>query len=216
MRKLILLLLFLPLFSFSQNDTIVFLNGERRIVNILKVDANEVTFKYLNEENQNSIKSKSLSKNSPAGNIFCTSYQELLKVGRFDDNGKKYSVTSNSTIDHIEHVIHKSSAKEFAKLESFVPFLATVGSSAPYIGLFGTVLGIIKSFQDIGTSGSASLATVAPGLAEALVATAVGLIAAIPATIAYNYFSVQIKKNCLELEHFAQDMLSVIKRYIIQ
>ncbi len=97
--------------------------------------------------------------------------------------------------DRVEGVIRRLEwvrTEEVHRLERGLSFLATIGSSAPFVGLFGTVVGIMNSFTDIGTSGSASLAVVAPGIAEALVATAVGLFAAIPAVIAYNYSSARL------------------------
>ena len=98
------------------------------------------------------------------------------------------------------------------ELESQVSFLATVGSTSPFIGLFGTVVGIMSSFEQIGSRGSASLATVAPGIAEALVATAAGLLAAIPAVIAYNYFSNRIRLMAVEMETFSSDFLNIARR----
>jgi biopolymer transport protein TolQ len=91
-------------------------------------------------------------------------------------------------------------------------FLATTGSTAPFIGLLGTVLGIMTSFQQIASAGSASLAVVAPGISEALFATAVGLFAALPATAAYNYFVGQVRRIEMELTSFSSDFLNVAKR----
>ena len=99
------------------------------------------------------------------------------------------------------------------ELGRLVPFLATVGSTSPFIGLFGTVIGIMKSFQDIGLKGSANLATVAPGIAEALIATAAGLAAAIPAVIAYNWFGSRIKVLGAEMENFSHDFMNIVRRH---
>ena len=114
----------------------------------------------------------------------------------------------------LEHVLRKASAAEMAELENMIPFLATVGSTSPFIGLFGTVVGIMASFQEIGAKGSASLATVAPGIAEALVATAAGLVAAIPAVIAYNYFSNRIRNFACEMDTFSNDFLNIVRRNV--
>lgn len=121
---------------------------------------------------------------------------------------------SQSTGDElsIQHALRKASAQQMSELESLVPFLATVGSTSPFIGLFGTVVGIMASFQEIGLKGSASLATVAPGIAEALVATAAGLVAAIPAVIAYNYFSNRIRVLAGDMDTFSNDFLNIIRR----
>jgi biopolymer transport protein TolQ len=132
---------------------------------------------------------------SPIAQVFRKGYQEL----RSDD------LT-------LEHTLRKASMAEMKELESQVSFLATVGSTSPFIGLFGTVVGIMSSFEQIGSKGSASLATVAPGIAEALVATAAGLLAAIPAVIAYNYFSNRIRLMAAEMETFCSDFLNIARR----
>jgi biopolymer transport protein TolQ len=98
------------------------------------------------------------------------------------------------------------------EMENKVPFLATTASSAPFIGLFGTVWGIMNSFRNIGAKGAANLATVAPGIAEALVATAIGLVAAIPAVMGYNYLSRRIRVISAEMETFTNDFLNIIRR----
>lgn len=95
--------------------------------------------------------------------------------------------------------------------ESYLPFLATTGNLTPFIGLLGTVLGIINAFREIGVQGSASIAAVAPGVAEALVATAAGLFAAIPAVIAYNYFLSRIRKMAFRVEAFTIEFLNTIE-----
>ena len=117
-----------------------------------------------------------------------------------------------SGIDNLQRALRKAIDLEIARLESRLIFLATVGSVGPFVGLFGTVWGIMSSFQKIGATGSASLAVVAPGIAEALIATGVGLAAAIPATIAYNLYVTRIKKQELELNNFASDFLNLAKR----
>jgi biopolymer transport protein TolQ len=120
-----------------------------------------------------------------------------------------------SGLDNITRAMKRSHTAEITHLESLVPFLATTGSTAPFIGLFGTVWGIMIAFQDIGKMGSANLATVAPGISEALIATATGLAAAIPAVIAYNYFNSKIKVLDAEMESFTSDFLNIIKRHFM-
>ena len=105
---------------------------------------------------------------------------------------------------------------QVTELEKLNPFLATTGATAPFIGLFGTVIGIIRAFHQIGLSGSANLATVAPGISEALIVTAAGLAAAIPAVIAYNYFLALIRRQKAEMESFSNDLLNIIKRHFFQ
>ena len=114
-----------------------------------------------------------------------------------------------SPLDRVESVIRRLDwvqTEEMHRLERGLAFLATTGSAAPFVGLFGTVVGIMNSFADIGTTGSASLAVVAPGIAEALVATAVGLFAAIPAVIAYNYISARLVHLGDRLEAFRSEL----------
>src|SRR5262249_5988175 len=101
---------------------------------------------------------------------------------------------------------------EVARMERFLPFVATTASSAPFIGLFGTVWGIMTSFQGIGAQGSANLAVVAPGISEALIATAAGLGAAIPAVMGYNFFVNRVKHWAVEMEGFALELLNVVGR----
>jgi biopolymer transport protein TolQ len=111
-----------------------------------------------------------------------------------------------------DRAMRRAAALEVAKLERYLPFLATTASACPFIGLFGTVVGVMNSFHGIGTQGSASLAVVAPGISEALVATAAGLGAAIPAVMGYNYFVNRVKHWATEMEGFSLDMLNVLSR----
>jgi biopolymer transport protein TolQ len=108
----------------------------------------------------------------------------------------------------IARAVKREVNAESKRLSSLIPFLATVGNTAPFIGLFGTVWGIMTSFHNIGTTQSASLAAVAPGISEALIATAAGLAAAIPAVIAYNYFTQQISIIDRDLEEFSPEFVS--------
>jgi len=111
--------------------------------------------------------------------------------------------------NEIKRLLRRYETLESVKLEKYLNFLATTGSTAPFIGLFGTVWGIMTSFHGIGSAGSASLAIVAPGIAEALIATAVGLVAAIPAVIAYNYYLSMSRKMIIEMEDFSEDLLEL-------
>ncbi len=145
---------------------------------------------------------------SPVANMFVNAYEELEKI-------QKSKTTTSQDADFLIRTLRKAITIQSNRLESMVSFLATIGSSAPFIGLFGTVWGIMNAFLNIGAKQSVSLATVAPGIAEALIATAIGLIAAIPAVIAYNYFSNIIKIQISEMENFQNDFLNIVKRYII-
>lgn len=117
-----------------------------------------------------------------------------------------------SNLGLVRRILKKTTALERARLESSTDFLATTGSIAPFIGLFGTVWGIMNAFQGIGASGSASLAVVAPGIAEALIATAMGLFAAIPAVIAYNNIISKIDNVVTEADSFSSDMLNILEK----
>ena len=137
----------------------------------------------------------------PVANIFQSAMVELIKT-----KSKSSSIQSN----RVSRVIEISADREIKLLEKHFTFLATVGSTAPFIGLFGTVWGIMNSFQSIAISRNTSLAIVAPGIAEALFATALGLLAAIPAVVAYNKFNNDSKKYSGRIENFSKRFISII------
>ena len=137
----------------------------------------------------------------PVANIFQTAMNELIKTK------SKSSVVQSARVSRILEI---SADKEIKLIEKHFTFLATVGSTAPFIGLFGTVWGIMNSFQSIAISRNTSLAIVAPGIAEALFATALGLLAAIPAVVAYNKFNSDSKKYSARIENFSFFFLSII------
>jgi len=137
----------------------------------------------------------------PMANIFKSAMTELIKT-----KSKSTAVQSN----RVSRVLEISADKEIKLIEKHFTFLATVGSTAPFIGLFGTVWGIMNSFQSIAISRNTSLAIVAPGIAEALFATALGLLAAIPAVVAYNKFNSDSKKYSGRIENFSKRFISII------
>lgn len=147
---------------------------------------------------------------SPLARVFRSGYQELADISqKKNDQGNK---DHDFGLEGVEHALRRAVVDELSGFEKLVPFLATVGATSPFIGLFGTVIGIMNSFHQIGASGSASLATVAPGIAESLVATAAGLLAAIPAVMAYNYFTSRIRAMSTELDTFASDFINIVRR----
>ncbi|MES2855426.1 MAG: MotA/TolQ/ExbB proton channel family protein [Bdellovibrionota bacterium] len=154
----------------------------------------------------------------PEGNVarvFKFAYVELQKIAESGLNGKTESSIDAprlSGLDNLERTIRKSVESEVGRAESRLGFLATVGSTSPFIGLLGTVVGIMGSFSNIASSGSASLAVVAPGISEALFSTAVGLFAALPAVAAYNIFIGKVRKLEMDLNSFGSDFLNVTKR----
>jgi biopolymer transport protein TolQ len=120
-----------------------------------------------------------------------------------------------SRIDNVDRALNRARDSESTKLERTLGFLATTGSASPFIGLFGTVWGIMNTFRDIGTRGSANLAVVAPGISEALIATAAGLAAAIPAVIFYNYYLSRVRTMTQEMDSFSSELLNIIERYYV-
>jgi biopolymer transport protein TolQ len=116
------------------------------------------------------------------------------------------------SLDAVDRALLRANTVELTKLERRVPFLATTASITPFIGLFGTVWGIINSFQSIGVAGSTSLDVVAPGIAEALIATAAGLFAAIPAVYFYNHFTNRVKHFAAEMDDFSLEFLNISER----
>ena len=149
-------------------------------------------------------------RHSPLARVFRAGYLELQKLAGHKNANSLQMQLSGS--DNLERELRKANDLEVARLESKLTLLATTGSTGPFIGLFGTVWGIMTSFHKIGQTGSASLAVVAPGISEALIATAIGLAAAIPAVILYNHFISQIRKQEMALNNFSSDFLNIVKR----
>ena len=202
-QLVLLILLFFSVFSwaviFFKRNTLKaaslqsrkFLSVFRQSKNLLEV--NEASKKY---------------KASPLASLFRAAYKELAYLTKSDPNPK---LTSDN-METINRALIKASNREVAKLEKMMSFLATTGSVTPFIGLFGTVWGIMDAFQEIGESQTTALQVVAPGIAEALIATAMGLFAAIPAVIAYNHYLQRIKESITEMEDFSIEFLSITER----
>ena len=168
-------------------------------------------------------KSKQLN-GSPVAKIFRIGYLELRKLSQ-----SGYPVSSQSPgsepaqwnghfagMDNVKRALRRAITTETTQMTQMVPFLATTGNTTPFIGLFGTVWGIMNSFHGIGLRGSANLAVVAPGISEALIATAAGLAVAIPAVIAFNYFMQKIRTIESELQNFSADFLNIIERDVLR
>ncbi len=212
--KLVLLLLFF--FSIT-SWSIIFIKYRY----IKKAYRESVEFTDLFWKCRNLIDAFSRAKafrSSPVARIFLTGYMEVKQssdsaVGG-DQTGGEGAVSSQGfqVMGSVKRALRRSINMEVRRLSQLVPFLATAGNTAPFIGLFGTVWGIMNTFQGIGMSGSASLAVVAPGISEALVATAAGLAVAIPSVMAYNYFIDKIRVLESELQSFSADFLNIIER----
>ena len=154
---------------------------------------------------------------STTAEVFRIGYSELTKSNKpFKEGVSGSSEISLSSLDNVERSLNKACNSEMTKLESALGFLATTGSASPFIGLFGTVWGIMDTFKGIGARGSATLAVVAPGISEALIATAAGLAAAIPAVIFYNYFLNRSKIMVQEMDNFSAEFLNIVERYLLR
>jgi len=155
---------------------------------------------------------------SPVAEIYRLGYIELGKLRQpkntTDNPGQDYqgTISLRAGLDNVSRTLRRAISAETTRLSRFLTFLATTGNTAPFIGLFGTVWGIMNAFRGITLKGSATLSMVAPGIAEALIATAAGLVAAIPAVIAYNYFLSKVRVLEAEMGNFAADLLNIIER----
>ncbi|MGH7006263.1 MAG: protein TolQ, partial [Alphaproteobacteria bacterium] len=150
--------------------------------------------------------------NSPMAALFAAAMREWRQSTTPDHNGQQTIL--GGVKERIERVMHVTLGREMARLERNVGFLATVGSTAPFVGLFGTVWGIMTAFQHIAVQKNTNLATVAPGISEALFATALGLLAAIPAVIAYNRFSGELDRYAHRLEGFTGEFTAIVSRQL--
>ncbi len=164
---------------------------------------------------------------SPIARLFSAGYAEFTRIRRIQSSlgsqegqnpagGHEHLRSQQAIMDNLRRSLKKGTIDQVNRLERAVSFLATTGNTAPFIGLFGTVWGIMESFRSIGLKGSANLAVVAPGISEALIATAAGLAAAIPAVVAFNYFTHRISAIRAEMDIFASDFLSMVERQFVK
>jgi biopolymer transport protein TolQ len=151
---------------------------------------------------------------SPLAKIFMAGYAEFNRSQMLQGNPDEAQVfqSQQQIVDHVHRAAKKILFTQNSRLERGLAFLATTGNASPFIGLFGTVWGIMTSFRAIGMKGSASLAVVAPGIAEALIATAAGLAAAIPAVVAFNYFNSRIRTSQTEMGNFISDFVGSLEK----
>jgi biopolymer transport protein TolQ len=195
---------------------------------ILKRAANEssrfLDF-YQTSNNFGSLYSSTRNIKGPIAELFRSGYGELLRIKRSRTGGPAQNpeLKTNPEVvaaelgvtELVERAMKKTMSSEISRLESSLIFLATTGSTAPFIGLFGTVWGIMTSFIGLASrAGVPTLQAVAPGIAEALIATAVGLAAAIPAVVAYNYFVNRVRRISVEMENFSAEFLNIVERYL--
>ena len=148
---------------------------------------------------------------SPVAMVFKAGYTELAKLSARENKSQGGIAISGE--DNLTRALRRARTVERTSMQKLTTFLATTGSTAPFIGLFGTVWGILRAFQKIGATGQATVATVGPDIAHALIATAVGLAAAIPAVIAFNFFNSRIRVLATEMDNFSDDFLNIVKRH---
>jgi biopolymer transport protein TolQ len=212
-KFILLLLFFFSLFSW----TIIFM--KLRLLKKLR-DENErfmELFSSSREINKVYLESKIFTF-SPLAKTFRAGYAEFNRVKTLQANPdeNKVAQSQQSIMENVQRVVKKVLSAQISSLEKGLTFLATTGNASPFIGLFGTVWGIMTSFRSIGMKGSATLAVVAPGIAEALIATAAGLAAAIPAVVAFNYFTRRVRAFQIEMGNFNSDLIGLLERGLIR
>jgi len=154
---------------------------------------------------------------SPVAQVFRAGYEEMLRFSRTkleNSQGEEVS-TELGGVANVGRAMKRATTVEITKLEKALTFLATTSSTAPFIGLFGTVWGIMNAFRGLSVTHSSSIQAVAPGIAEALIATAAGLAAAIPALMAYNHFAHKIRVLSAEMENFSHEFLNIAERHFL-
>jgi len=219
-------LVLLMLLFFSISSWAIILIKSRYLKRAVKQSAEFTEFFWKSRDLSNAFSKAKQLHGSPLARIFRIGYVELKKTSQTGSQatGSSSRATADSMpfntrsagTDNVKRALRRAINTEMTRMTQMVPFLATTGNTAPFIGLFGTVWGIMNSFSGIGQKGSASLAVVAPGISEALVATAAGLAAAIPAVIAFNYFMNRIRIVETELHSFSADFLNIIERDILR
>ena len=224
--SLIVQLVLLLLLFFSVTSWAIILIKYRYIKKAFKQSAEFTEFFWKSRDLSNAFSKAKQLHGSPVARIFRIGYVELKKTSQSGEPANsESSEKSNETfafstkfagIDNVKRALRRATNTEMTRMTQMVPFLATTGNTTPFIGLFGTVWGIMNSFIGIGQRGSANLAVVAPGISEALVATAAGLAAAIPAVIAFNFFMNKIRTIETELQSFSADFLNIIERDILR
>jgi biopolymer transport protein TolQ len=150
---------------------------------------------------------------SPLPEVFQSGYREIESQASMTENPGKPRIRS---LEAVRRALQIGASTELGRLEQWLVWLATTGAVTPFVGLFGTVWGIIDAFHGLATAGTATLHSVAPGIAEALITTAAGLFAAIPAVIAYNVFLQRLKEFATQMDDFALEFLNMTERYFVE
>jgi biopolymer transport protein TolQ len=173
---------------------------------------------FWDAKNLSAINTASIDlKASPVAQVFRAGYQELVRITRAkrQDSGEDLS-TDLGGVANVERAMKRAATQEITKLERSLTFLATTASAAPFVGLFGTVWGIMNAFRGLSVTQSSSIQAVAPGISEALIATAIGLAAAIPAVMAFNHFAGRVRVLSSEMENFASEFLNIAERHFLK
>jgi biopolymer transport protein TolQ len=155
-------------------------------------------------------------KDSPVSQVFRAGYQELQRLTKMKRGSADDEEIDFGGVENVQRAMQRARIQEVTRLERGLTFLATTSSTAPFIGLFGTVWGIMTAFMGLSTTTSSSIQAVAPGIAEALIATAVGLAAAIPAVVMYNRFARQLRVLTAEVDTFAVEFLNIADRHFLK
>jgi biopolymer transport protein TolQ len=204
-RIVLLILLFFSVFSwaiiFKKYRT--FKNAHRDSLEFIKI------FRQSKKLSEIRASAEAL-KSGPLPGVFMSGYREIESQAAYTENPGKPRIRS---LESVRRALQIASSEELSRMEHWLAWLATTGGVCPFIGLFGTVWGIIDAFNGLGTAGGASLQSVAPGIAEALITTAGGLFAAIPAVIAYNQYLQRIKEFGGMMDEFALEFLNMTERY---
>ncbi|MBP9837552.1 MAG: protein TolQ [Proteobacteria bacterium] len=151
---------------------------------------------------------------SPVAKVYAAGHRELTHLVKSHESGSDHSDFAD--LDNIDRALKRAKTEELTKLEKGTTFLATTASAAPFIGLFGTVWGIMNAFIGLSKVKSSSIQAVAPGISEALIATAIGLAAAIPAAIFYNYFMQQVRVLSRNMDMFSSEFLNIARRHFLK
>ena len=218
-KFVMLLLLFFSIMSWT-----IILIKYRYIRRAYRESAEFTDFFWKSRDLSNAFAKAKQLHGSPQARIFRIGYVELKKMSQSSAPASpvvnKPAASQSMSLDarftgtdNIKRALRRAITTEMTRMTQYVPFLATTGNTAPFIGLFGTVWGIMEAFHEIGLRGATSLAIVAPGISEALIATAAGLFAAIPAVIAYNYFLNRVRTLILKMDDFTDEFSSSIERY---
>jgi len=174
---------------------------------------------FWDAKNLTTINTASLDlKESPVAQVFRAGYQELVRLTRAKrqaNPGEEMS-TDLGGVENVKRAMKRAATQEITRLERSLTFLATTASAAPFVGLFGTVWGIMNAFRGLSVTQSSSIQAVAPGISEALIATAIGLAAAIPAVIAYNHFAGKVRVLSAEMDNFASEFLNIAERHFLK